>query len=104
MANGMSDVINLGTYRRRRTQARIGKVGRHALRVLGKVALFLPGILVSIAFLGLRLTGVVDWHVAWIVLPLLIDVGLWYANARALFVIYKAFEHGPFKPLRGAPA
>ena len=104
MANGMSNVINLGAYRRRRAQARIGKAGRRALRVLGKVAIFLPGILVSIAFLGLRLTGVVDWHAAWIGLPLLIDVGLWYANARTLFAIYKALEHEPLKPLRGAPA
>jgi hypothetical protein len=100
----MGDVISLGTYRRRRAKAKAGMIGRDVPRVLGKVAIFLPGILVTLAFLGLRLAGVVDWHAAWIALPLLIDVGLWYANARALFVIYKALERWPFRPLQGSPA
>ncbi len=104
----MSNVISLGTYRRRRARVKARETSRAALRALGKVALFLPGILVTFALLGLQLAGVIDWHAAWIALPLLIDIALWYANARALFVVYKALEHGPFKPpfkpLQGAPA
>ena len=104
MANGMSNVISLATYRRRRAQARFSKAGRHTLRVLGKVAFFLPGSLVSLIFVSLRLVGIVHWNVAWLVLPLLIDLGLWYANARTLFALYKLIGEPPLKPLRGNPA
>jgi len=103
---GMDNVISLGAYRRRRAKANASKIARDALSVLGKTAFFLPGILVSFAFLCLRLTGVVHWPVGWIALPLLIDIGLWYANFRAIFVVYKLIERvwGPLKPFRGAPA
>jgi len=103
MANG-SDVISLATYRRRRAKARFDKAARNARRVLGKTAFYLPGSLISLVFVVLRLVGVVHWNVAWLVLPLLIDLGLWYANWRALFAIYKFLGEPPLKPLRGHPA
>ena len=108
---GMSNVIRLGAYRRRRVKASLGKIGRDVLRGLGHVAFFLPGILISLAFLALRLTGIVDWRAKWLALPLLIDIGLWYACVRMLVLLKKALEHfhGPFplkplRPFRGVPA
>jgi hypothetical protein len=107
----MTDVISLGAYRRRRAKASLSKIGRDALRVLGHVAFFLPGILISLVLVALRLTGIVDWRAKWLALPLLIDVGLWYATVRMLVLLKKALEYfyGPFplkplRPFRGAPA
>lgn len=90
-------VISLNSFRaeaRRRSRiARLKGIGFATATLVASIAILTPGLLVTGLFIALRAIGVVDWSVIWLLLPMLIDVGLWLSAIRSEATFRAIAEH-----------